>query len=67
MKQIMNRSTRKYLYGITLALMLALAAADVLDSELVPYWLTVAAAVLGIAAPATALGHLTPKDDDDGV
>ena len=67
MKQIMNRSTRKYLYGVTLALMLALSAADVIEPELVPYWLNVAAAILGIGSTATALGHLTPKDTDDGV
>lgn len=64
MERLMTRQVRKYLYGVTIALVAVLVAYDVISGEAAPLWLGLAAAVLGIVAPATALGHLNPTDDD---
>jgi hypothetical protein len=39
-------------------------AYDVISGESAPLWLGLAAAVLGILAPATALGHMNPTEND---
>lgn len=64
MERLMNRDVRKYLYTVTIALVAVLVAYDVISGESAPLWLALAAAVLGILAPATALGHLNPTEDD---
>ena len=64
MERLMSRPVRKYLYAVTIALVSVLVAYDVISGESAPLWLTLAAAVLGILAPATALGHMNPTEDD---
>lgn len=65
MDRLMTRQVRKYLYGVTIALVAVLVAYDVISGDAAPIWLALAAAVLGIAAPVTALNHLNPKPEDE--
>lgn len=56
-----NRAkNRKWLYGVTAAVLAVLTVYGVVSEEQVPLWLSLAGAVLGIASPAVALGHVTP-------
>lgn len=64
MHQWLTRKRRVYLYSIAAVIVPLLIAYDALSADLAPLWLALAAAVLGIAAPATALANLTPEDDD---
>lgn len=64
MERLMNRQVRKYLYGVTIALVAVLVAYDVISGEAAPLWLALAAAVFGILAPATAITHMTPQPSD---
>lgn len=60
-----NRArNRKWLYGVTVAVLVILAGYGVISDDQVPLWLALAGAVLGIASPAMALGHMSP---DPGV
>jgi hypothetical protein len=59
---------RRWLYGITAALLAVLAVYGIVSEEQVPLWLALAGAVLGIASPAAALTHITPdpgQEPDD--
>ena len=60
----MTRTVRKYLYGVTVAVVALLVGLEYIDAGAAPLWLAVAAAVLGIAAPLTAITHLTPNPQD---
>jgi peptidoglycan/LPS O-acetylase OafA/YrhL len=64
METIMTRPVRKYLYAVTIAAIALLAGLNYIDPDQVPLWLGFAAAILGIAAPMTAITHLTPADHD---
>jgi hypothetical protein len=64
MDRMMTREVRKYLYAVTIAAVTVLVAYDVISGEAAPLWLALAAAVLGIIAPATAITHMTPKPSD---
>jgi hypothetical protein len=64
MERLMTRQVRKYLYGVTIAAVTVLVAYDVISGEAAPLWLALAAAVLGIVAPATAITHMTPAPSD---
>lgn len=56
-----NRArNRKWLYAVTAAVLGVLAMYGIVSEEQVPLWLSLAGAVLGIASPAVALGHVTP-------
>lgn len=68
MKQFWTRRNRKALYTVTIAVLALLVANGLIDATQVPLWLALAAALLGIAAPAMALKNLPPKEgqtDDD--
>jgi hypothetical protein len=60
----MSRQARKYLYAAAVAATGLLVAYDVITAETAPLWLALAAAILGIAAPVTALANLTPRPSD---
>ena len=64
MERLMTRQVRKYLYSVTIAVVAVLVAYDVVAGEAAPLWLALAAAVLGIVAPATAITHMTPAQSD---
>lgn len=64
MEQWLTRKRRVYLYSVAAVIVPLLIAYDALSADLAPLWLALAAAVLGIAAPATALANLTPEDED---
>ena len=64
MERLMSRPVRKYLYAVTIAVVAVLVGYDVIAGEAAPLWLALAAAVLGIIAPATAITHMTPKASD---
>jgi hypothetical protein len=44
--------------------MALLVAYDVVTAESAPLWLALITAVLGLAAPVTALANLTPRPSD---
>jgi hypothetical protein len=67
MEALMTRPVRKYLYAVTVAVVALLAGLNLIDPGAVPLWLALAAAVLGIAAPMTAITHLTPSEHDYAV
>lgn len=59
---------RKWLYGVTVAVLGLLAVYGVVSEDQVPLWLALAGAVLGIASPAMAMGHMSPdpgQEPDD--
>jgi len=64
MERLMTRSVRKYLYAVTIAAVAVLVAYDVISGEAAPLWLALAAAILGIIAPATAITHMSPAPSD---
>lgn len=62
--QWLTKKRRQYLYAVALMVVPLLVAYDALEPSKAPLWLALAAAVLGIAAPATALANMTPDDDE---
>lgn len=64
MKWLTSRQGRKYLYSVASAAVPLAVLYGGIAPEAAPVWLTLAAAVLGIAAPAMALSHLSPEDPD---
>jgi hypothetical protein len=62
--RLMSREARKYLYTAAVAAMALLVAYDVISAESAPLWLALVTAVLGLAAPVTALANLTPRPSD---
>jgi hypothetical protein len=64
MEALMTRQVRKYLYAVTIAVVAVLVAYDVISGDAAPLWLALAAAILGIVAPATAITHMTPAPSD---
>jgi hypothetical protein len=62
--RLMGRDARKYLYTAAVAAMALLVAYDVISAESAPLWLALVTAVLGLAAPVTALANLTPRPSD---
>jgi hypothetical protein len=55
---------RMWAYGVVAALLAALAISKLIDPSLVPVWLTVAAAVLGIGGNATAAVKVAQQRKD---
>ena len=64
MERLLTRTVRMYLYAVTIAVVAVLVGYDVIAGEAAPLWLALAAAVLGIVAPATAITHMTPAPSD---
>jgi hypothetical protein len=60
-KWLNNRNHRKWLYGVALAGVPLLVAYGVVSEDAAPLWVAMIGAAL---APAVALGHLTPEEDD---
>ena len=56
---------RKWLYGVTVAVIAVLARYGVVSDDQVPLWMALAGAVLGIASPAMALGHMSPDPGEE--
>lgn len=63
LEKIMSPKGRKYLYGVTIAVILVLTGYDIITADKAPLWLALAAAVLGIVAPAVAIKHVPAADD----
>lgn len=55
---------RQYLYTIAMMVVPILVAYDALEPDRAPLWLALAAAFLGLVAPATALQNISPSDRD---
>jgi len=64
MERLLTRTVRMYLYAVTIAVVAVLVGYDLIAGEAAPLWLALAAAVLGIVAPATAITHMTPAPSD---
>lgn len=64
MSSWMTARRRAWLYGLATVTVPLLIAYDALDAERAPLWLALAAAFLGVAAPATALANITPDPVD---
>lgn len=64
MKLQLTMRQRQYLYTIAMMVVPLLVAYDALEPERAPLWLALAAAFLGLIAPATALQNLTPSQRD---
>lgn len=60
---VMSREGRKWLYGLAVTILPLFVLYGAISPDAVPFWLAVAAAVLGVASPAMALGHLSPKPE----
>ena len=57
---LLSREGRKWLYSVAVAVVPLLVLYGAISQEAAPLWLAVCAALLGVAAPAMALSHLTP-------
>jgi hypothetical protein len=64
MDALLTKPVRKYLYGVTIALVAVLVAMNVIHPDSAPVWLAFAAAVFGLAAPLTAITHMTPDPEE---
>lgn len=62
MSKFFTRETRKWIYGICLAVVPLLVLYGVIDEAAAPLWIAVIGAVV---APTLALTHLTPKEGPD--
>ena len=65
MTWLMTATGRRWIYGVSVASIALLVAYGIVRSDQAPLWLSLAAAVLGLAGPATALGHVTPDPVDE--
>lgn len=64
---LMSARGRAVIYGTSASAVALLAAYGMISADKVPLWLGLIATLLGVAAPATALAHLTPDSlADDG-
>lgn len=61
---LVSREGRKWLYSVAVAVVPLLVLYGAISHESAPLWLAAIAALLGVAAPAMALSHLTPKDSE---
>lgn len=61
MEKYLTREVRKWIYGICLAAVPLLVLYGVIDEAAAPLWVAFIGAVV---APALALSHLTPKDEE---
>lgn len=61
MSKFFTRETRKWIYGICLAVVPLLVLYGVIDEAAAPLWIAVIGAIV---APTLALTHLTPKEEE---
>lgn len=59
---MIDATTRAWIYRVVLAGVPLLVTLGLLTGEVAGHILTIAAAVLGVAAPALALGNITPDE-----
>jgi hypothetical protein len=59
---MIDANTRAWIYRVVLAGVPLLVTLGLLTGEVAGHILTIAAAVLGVAAPALALGNITPDE-----
>lgn len=64
---VLSREGRKWLYGVAVVAIPLLVLYGAIDPKAAPLWLAFLAALLGVAAPAMALAHLTPRNPEDSV
>ena len=64
MAQWLTKTRRAYLYRISVVVVPLLIAFDALDPNKAPLWLALVAAILGVAAPVTALANLSPDPSE---
>lgn len=64
MAEWLTKKRRAHLYQIAAVIVPLLIAYDALEPNKAPLWLALVAAVLGVAAPATALANLSPDPDE---
>ena len=62
--EYLTKKRRQWIYAVALMVVPLLVAYDALEPDKAPLWLALAAAVLGVAAPATALANMTPDDNE---
>ena len=55
---------RKAIYGVAIAAIALVAGYGLIDPEKIPLWIGLVAALLGVAAPITALRNITPDGFD---
>ena len=60
-EKLLSRQGRKWLYGISLAVIPLLVAYGVIEKTDAPLWVALVGSVL---APTLALTHLTPEEDE---
>ena len=65
LSRLMTAAGRRWIYSVSIAAVALLVAYGLVRAEQAPLWLSLAAAVLGLAGPATALGHITPDPTDE--
>lgn len=63
MHRILTPEVRTWLYGVVSAGLAIIAAYGIISAEEVPLWLTLAAALLGLAGSATATAYRPTKLD----
>ena len=54
---------RLWIYGAAASAIVLSQSYGLIAAEQAPLWLNLLAAVLGIAAPVTAMSHMTPDSD----
>lgn len=64
---LVSREGRKWLYTVSVVAIPLLVAYGALDPKQAPLWLSLLAAVLGIAAPSMALANLTPDKGPEDI
>ncbi len=62
-KWLSKSKHRLWVYGAAAAAVVLSQSYGLITAEQAPLWLNLLAAVLGIAAPVTAMSHLTPDSD----
>lgn len=55
---------RKAIYAVAIAAIALVAGYGIIDPEKIPLWMGLIAALLGVAAPITALRNITPDGFD---
>lgn len=62
-KWLSKAKHRLWIYGAAAAAIVVSQSYGLITAEQAPLWLNLLAAVLGIAAPVTAMSHMSPDSD----